>query len=225
MQIIDRILELIKTNGITEYRVMKDCSLQANSFTYWKNGRAIPSLDALKKIALYFNVSLDYLVGIKSQNEQNISLTCQPLSDSISQGMENSILEKINELIKHYNITPNKLLVSCGLQSNAFTKWKNGIAKPSLDALIKIANYFNVSIDYLVGREVLNNQDISNNATISPVFNRFCKLTEIQQAKVMAYMDGLESLENTFNTRQIISNIVNDTPSVKKENHKEVIDQ
>lgn len=138
---------------------------------------------------------------------------------------ENIILQRISDLINKNNITPNKLLVSCNVQSNAFTKWKNGIAKPSLDALIKIANYFNVSIDYLVGREVLNNQDISNNATISPVFNRFCKLTEIQQAKVMAYMDGLESLENTFNTRQIISNIVNDTPSVKEQNHKEVIDQ
>lgn len=135
------------------------------------------------------------------------------------------IIDRIYDLIKTRNTNANRVTKGCGLNSNIFTFWKSGRQKPSLDALIKIANYFNVSLDYLVGREILNKQDISNNATISPVFNRFCKLTEIQQAKVMAYMDGLESLENTFNTRQIISNIVNDTPSVKKENHKEVIDQ
>lgn len=135
------------------------------------------------------------------------------------------IIDNLLNLIKEKKTTKYRVAKDCGLNINIFTFWESGRQKPSLDALIKIANYFNVSIDYLVGREVLNNQDISNNATISPVFNRFCKLTEMQQIKVMAYMDGLESLENTFNTRQIISNIVNDTPSVKKENHKEVIDQ
>lgn len=135
------------------------------------------------------------------------------------------IIDNILNLIKEKKVTKYRVAKDCGLNINIFAFWESGRQKPSLDALIKIANYFNVSLDYLVGREILDKQDISNNATISPVFNRFCKLTEIQQAKVMAYMDGLESLENTFNTRQIISNIVNDTPSVKKENHKEVIDQ
>lgn len=169
------------------------------------------------------------IAGSKQRRQVRCSFNCilhledmQPFFRSVEK-ME--IIDRIYDLIKTRNTNANRVTKGCGLNSNIFTFWKSGRQKPSLDALIKIANYFNVSLDYLVGREILNKQDISNNATISPVFNRFCKLTEIQQAKVMAYMDGLESLENTFNTRQIISNIVNDTPSVKKENHKEVIDQ
>ena len=122
-------------------------------------------------------------------------------------------------------ISQLKLAIDLNMNQNSISRYENGQRQADYETLIKFADYFNVSIDYLVGRETLDKQDTSNNATISPVFNRFCKLTEIQQAKVMAYMDGLESLENTFNTRQIISNIVNDTSSVKKENHKEVIDQ
>ena len=74
METIDRILELIKQKKITEYRVMKDCSLQTNTFTYWKNGRSTPNIDTLIKLANYFNVSIDYLVGRIDNDIINIFL-------------------------------------------------------------------------------------------------------------------------------------------------------
>ena len=62
-------------------------------------------------------------------------------------------LTRILELASKKNMTANAVAVKCGLQSNSFTKWKSGTQKPSLEALTKIADYFNVSLDFLVGRE------------------------------------------------------------------------
>lgn len=104
-------------------------------------------------------------------------------------------LERILELAKKNNMSANKLLVECKLPSNAISYWKQGIKKPGIDALIKIADYFNVSIDYLVGRESQTNKletNNSNKAVSSTLLNRIESLDELQQAKVMAYIDGLQ---------------------------------
>lgn len=48
----------------------------------------------------------------------------------------------------------SRLVVSelCGLPSDAVRRYERGEAKPSMDALIKLADYFEVSVDYLIGR-------------------------------------------------------------------------
>ena len=133
------------------------------------------------------------------------------------------IIDNILRIIKEKKTTKYRVTKDCNLPSNIFTFWENGRQKPSLDALIKIADYFNVSLDYLVGREPLvTNQEInpSNNATISPVFDRFSKLTELQQAKVMAYIDGMQEVKpsNSINTKQLIADAVNGKTTEEKSN-------
>ncbi len=48
-------------------------------------------------------------------------------------------------------VKPNPVAQSIGLSSAAMTKYKNG-AMPSGDILSKIADYFGVTVDYLLGR-------------------------------------------------------------------------
>ena len=48
-------------------------------------------------------------------------------------------------------ITPNKLAEMLNLSSAALSKWKKG-SQPTADKIIAIANIFNVSTDYLLGR-------------------------------------------------------------------------
>ena len=62
------------------------------------------------------------------------------------------VLSKIATLMSNENITANALTNKAGLTGSAITEWTKGKAKPSMVALIKIANYFNVSVDYLLGR-------------------------------------------------------------------------
>jgi len=61
------------------------------------------------------------------------------------------MIETIHELMKLKKISAYDLAKSCNIKNSSFTQWKQGRQKPSADALIKLANFFNVSIDYLVG--------------------------------------------------------------------------
>lgn len=40
----------------------------------------------------------------------------------------------------------------CGLPDGAIRKYERGEAKPNIDSLVAIADHFNVSTDYLLGR-------------------------------------------------------------------------
>ena len=106
-----------------------------------------------------------------------------------------TIVERIYKLIEANNSNANRVIKACGFNNNIFTFWKNGRQKPSLDALLKIAEHFNVSLDYFVGRESQTNKletNNSNKAVSSTLLNRIESLDELQQAKVMAYIDGLQ---------------------------------
>lgn len=58
-----RIFDIMKERGLTAYRVAKDTGISTGNFSDWKSGKAKPSARALEKLSVYFNVSVDYLLG------------------------------------------------------------------------------------------------------------------------------------------------------------------
>ena len=112
------------------------------------------------------------------------------------------IFVKIKNYIEQQNISERQLEKEMNITLGSIYSWRIGKAKPSYDALIKIANYFNVSLDYLVGREKQSTaaQNASNNATTSPLLARIESLDELQQTKVMAYIDGLQGVNDFIET-------------------------
>lgn len=62
--------------------------------------------------------------------------------------------------------TPTNVVKAIGVSHGATTKWKKG-TNPNADVLVKLAEYFNVSIDYLMGltnyrNEILKRIDFDN---------------------------------------------------------------
>lgn len=55
--------QLLQEHGITNYKVSKDTGIAQSVLSSWKNGNSKPKPDKLKKIAEYFNVSIEYLMG------------------------------------------------------------------------------------------------------------------------------------------------------------------
>ena len=54
---------LLKARGATVYRVSKETGIAASTFTDWKNGRSSPKAEKLLRIAAFFGVSLDDMLG------------------------------------------------------------------------------------------------------------------------------------------------------------------
>lgn len=60
--------------------------------------------------------------------------------------------EKLKKLVNERQITMNKLSKDAGFSQASTDRWKNG-SLPSIEALIKICKYLNVSADYLLDLE------------------------------------------------------------------------
>ena len=69
MTTIERILELIKQRGVTQYRLSKDLGISESVISSWKRNVQKPSIDISVKIAEYFNVTTDYLLGVTENPE------------------------------------------------------------------------------------------------------------------------------------------------------------
>lgn len=54
---------LLQTRGVSTYRVAKETGIPQQTFSKWKNGISTPKADKLQKIADYFGVSVEYLMG------------------------------------------------------------------------------------------------------------------------------------------------------------------
>ncbi len=59
---------------------------------------------------------------------------------------------KLREIRKKYGISQLKLALELNTSQNTISRYETGDREPGITELIKIADYFNVSIDYLVGR-------------------------------------------------------------------------
>ncbi len=62
-------------------------------------------------------------------------------------------VERITALLEERGISKNKMLKEVGIASGAFGNWQRRGTIPRGETLQKLADYFNVSTDYLLGRE------------------------------------------------------------------------
>ena len=62
-----------------------------------------------------------------------------------------TVYERIESLRKSSGLSQGKLEKELGFSNGSVSKWKN--STPTSERLQKLADYFNVSIDYLVGRK------------------------------------------------------------------------
>lgn len=60
--------------------------------------------------------------------------------------------ERLQYLRERRHISRRVLSELCGLHPDAIRRYERGECQPTMDALIAIADFFEVSIDYLVGR-------------------------------------------------------------------------
>lgn len=61
------------------------------------------------------------------------------------------LCDKIKELRKSFNISQVQLALSLGVTKQCVSNWENNNILPSIDMLLKIAKYFNVTTDFLLG--------------------------------------------------------------------------
>ena len=67
--------------------------------------------------------------------------------------------EKLKMLREERNIKQNEVAAIFMINRSTYGKWENDASKPDIDTLTKLANYFNVSVDYLLGNTNFRTKD------------------------------------------------------------------
>ncbi len=59
---------------------------------------------------------------------------------------------RLKELRKERGISQQKLAIDLNMNQNSISRYENGQREADYKTLIMLADYFNVSVDYLLGR-------------------------------------------------------------------------
>ena len=77
---------------------------------------------------------------------------------------------KLKEIRKAKGISQLKLALDLNMSQNTISRYETGEREPGINELIKIADYFNISVDYLLGRT--NNPNMQK-IVFNHRFNKF----------------------------------------------------
>lgn len=72
--------------------------------------------------------------------------------DSIN-NMEIMFAKRMKELRKAENMSQSQLAKLIGVAQSNISDWENNVSRPEYEKLVKVAQIFDVSVDYLLGVE------------------------------------------------------------------------
>ena len=99
-------------------------------------------------------------------------------------------MEQLKKLRQSRNLSQQKLAEEFHTSQQSIWKYENGITEPDISTLTRLANYFNVSIDYLVTERQLSPSE-------SLLIQQFRSLPAKSQALVIELVSTLH-----FNTSE-----------------------
>ncbi|MEG2002510.1 MAG: helix-turn-helix transcriptional regulator [Clostridia bacterium] len=136
----ERLKELMAERQINAVDLGREISVDPSVIRRWYNHNMDVNLPTLMSLSDYFKCSLEFLAG-------RVELDCEYRYVQIPK-----FDARLIGLLKERNITEYRITTDKVFSRNMFFQWKQG-SFPRLSSLIKIADYFDCSIDFLVGRE------------------------------------------------------------------------
>lgn len=94
------------------------------------------------------------------------------------------------------NLLQTKVAMDLSITQETVSSYETGRVLPSSDMLIRLANYYNTSVDYLLGRtkydmpiDRIKPNNISDKDFV--ILNKINNLSNDNKSKIEAYIDGL----------------------------------
>ena len=132
--------EYMQDKSLTETALADAVGLQHSTISNLLLGKNEPRFDSLKKLLYYFNSSADYLLG---RDEIHTEEKLYPLLP---------FHERLRFLLTIHKISQESLKRELPVSGSVLYKWISGKAQPSVETLKQLADFFDCTIDYIIGR-------------------------------------------------------------------------
>lgn len=140
----ERIAEQRKKLGLSQEELAEKLNISQKSISKYELGDRKPQYKVLVRMAEYFGVTTDYLLGLGDIMETNEK------SNEIAQRMG----WNIKKLREQKGLTQQELAVRVDVAQATVANWESGRREPDINILIRIAKLFNVTLDELVMKEL-----------------------------------------------------------------------
>ncbi len=139
----ERLEDLRDERDLKKKDVAKDIGVVESVYSEWENGKLSIPTKRLNQLANYFEVNIDYMVGIsnkrlriKSKNDIDLNL----------------VSIRLKEIRKSLKLTMRDLSSKFNTSSSAISNYENGKFLILSSFLIELCKYSNYSIDWVLGR-------------------------------------------------------------------------
>lgn len=132
--------ELMEEHNLSVKELAERAQIKRSNIYCYLRGERLPSVGAVVSLADFFNCSVDYLLGLSDHNFSGQFKPCPPFT------------ERLDYLIKYFGMTTYKVYTQTEVSKARFFDWRSGRHKPSLDNIVKLAEVFDCSTDFVLGR-------------------------------------------------------------------------
>lgn len=110
--------------------------------------------------------------------------------------MEAKIAENIRSFRKKQGLVQEQLAEAMGVTVSAVSKWEQGIATPDINMIMGLADFFQISVDVLLGYEIQNH----NVEELAEKMKELCYRKELEKLEEVTE----KALQKYPNSYQII---------------------
>ena len=122
-------------------RLAKQLNVARSTMFEWLRGSFLPSTRSLVLLAEHFSCSADYLLGL---TELPAEYELQPVLP---------FGQRLREVLGLFSVSQYRLEKETGISGSVVYGWLTGRAEPTVESLVRLAEYLGCSVDFLLGRE------------------------------------------------------------------------
>lgn len=145
----ERLKDLMELEGTSIRALSMKINADRKSVRHWLQGKHFPRCDAFVRLAAYFQVSVDYLVGL----DDGFPCVQSRLTGELDiRELRANFLANLTRYMREKKMTRYALSKALQIDQKPITNWlfKNGM--PEIGTLIKIAQLMNCTLAALLSR-------------------------------------------------------------------------
>lgn len=128
-------------NNLKQKDIANILNVKENTYTKWELEINDMPLEKFNDLANYYGVSLDHLAGLNTTTK----ITNKNINYPI-------LYERLLKLRKDNNLSQEELANNIGTNQRAYAYYEKGKRPLNVFKLYRLATFYKVSLDYLVGR-------------------------------------------------------------------------
>lgn len=136
----ERLRELMHEKGWNQSDLGKHADVQHTNISDFLSETHVPSYGNLVKLLYTLNCSADYLMGTEDIHTEETLFPVLPFS------------QRLRDMLQTNGISQERLKRELPVSGSVLYKWLSGKSLPTAESLLRLAEYFGCSIDFLLGR-------------------------------------------------------------------------